>query len=141
MFRIRSFDKRDARAAYERQKGVCPYCGKHFELEEMQADHIVPWSKGWRTVPDNCQMLCRDCNLSKGARQGGETMAFGEDVPYEVTDDRMPSLTIDGMPVRRVGITLTGAGGEQRSFSATWEEVAWTIADDMLGQGGFNVRR
>lgn len=62
---IRSFDKRDARAAYERQEGVCPMCNTHFEFEEMQADHIVPWSKGGRTVPDNCQMLCRDCNIKK----------------------------------------------------------------------------
>lgn len=62
---IRAFDQRGARAAYERQKGMCPYCGEHFEFEEMQADHIVPWSKGGRTVPENCQMLCRDCNLKK----------------------------------------------------------------------------
>lgn len=65
---IRAFDKRDARAAYERQKGICPICGEHFEYEEMHADHIVPWSKGGKTVPDNCQMLCRDCNLKKGAQ-------------------------------------------------------------------------
>ena len=65
---IRAFDKRDARAAYERQKGICPVCGKHFEYEEMHADHIVPWSKGGKTTPDNCQMLCRDCNLKKGAQ-------------------------------------------------------------------------
>lgn len=62
---IRAFDKRDARAAYERQDGVCPLCGEHFEFEEMQADHIDPWSKGDRTVPENCQILCRDCNLKK----------------------------------------------------------------------------
>ena len=65
---IRAFDKRDARAAYERQKGICPICGKHFKFEEMHADHIVPWSKGGKTTPDNCQMLCRDCNLKKGAQ-------------------------------------------------------------------------
>lgn len=62
---IRAFDKRDIRAAYERQKGICPICGKHFELKDMHADHITPWSKGGRTVPENCQMLCRDCNLRK----------------------------------------------------------------------------
>ena len=62
---IRTFDKRDSRAAYELQKGVCPYCGQHFEFDEMHADHITPWSKGGRTVPENCQMLCRDCNLKK----------------------------------------------------------------------------
>lgn len=42
------------------------YCGEHFELSEMHADHIVPWSKGGTTTADNCQMLCRDCNLKKG---------------------------------------------------------------------------
>lgn len=62
---IRNFDNRDKRAAYERQKGVCPICGKHFEIEHMHADHIVPWSKGGRTVPGNCQMLCTLCNLRK----------------------------------------------------------------------------
>ena len=62
---IRAFSNRDARAAYERQQGVCPMCGEHFEFEDMQADHIIPWSKGGRTVSDNCQMLCRDCNLKK----------------------------------------------------------------------------
>ena len=65
---IRAFDKRDARAAYERQKGVCPICKEQFEFEEMHADHIIPWSRGGHTTSDNCQMLCRDCNLKKGAQ-------------------------------------------------------------------------
>lgn len=64
---IRAFSPKMARTAYERQKGICATCGKHFGIEQMQADHIVPWSKGGRTTADNCQMLCRDCNLKKGA--------------------------------------------------------------------------
>ena len=36
---------------------------------QMHADHITPWSKGGKTTPDNCQMLCRDCNLKKGAQE------------------------------------------------------------------------
>ena len=62
---IRAFDKRTIRATYEKQQGICPKCGKHFELKEMHADHITPWSKGGRTVPENCQMLCADCNRKK----------------------------------------------------------------------------
>ena len=31
----------------------------------MEGDHIVPWSKGGRTVKENYQMLCRDCNRRK----------------------------------------------------------------------------
>ena len=63
---IRAFDRRDALAAYERQNHRCAYCGEEFEFEQMQADHIVPWSKGGKTVSDNCQMLCVKCNLGKG---------------------------------------------------------------------------
>ena len=62
---IRSFSLCMSRAAYERQKGICPKCGKHCEMEEMQADHITPWSKGGKTTPENCQMLCAPCNRKK----------------------------------------------------------------------------
>ncbi len=62
---IRAFSPKMARTAYERQKGICPKCGNHFEIEEMQADHITPWSKGGKTIPENCQMLCADCNRKK----------------------------------------------------------------------------
>ena len=44
----------------------CPKCGEYFDIKEMQGDHITPWSKGGKTTPENCQMLCRDCNLKKG---------------------------------------------------------------------------
>lgn len=62
---IRAFKPKMARAAYERQGGICPKCGKQFEIEEMQADHITPWSRGGKTIADNCQMLCADCNRRK----------------------------------------------------------------------------
>ena len=66
---IRSFDRRDALAAYGKQGHKCAICGEEFEFEQMHADHITPWSKGGKTTPDNCQMLCRDCNLKKGAQE------------------------------------------------------------------------
>ena len=62
---IRRFSDKMARTAYERQKGVCPKCGKKFAIEDMQADHITPWAKGGKTVAENCQMLCADCNRRK----------------------------------------------------------------------------
>ncbi|WP_338626298.1 HNH endonuclease signature motif containing protein [Selenomonas sp. TAMA-11512] len=62
---IRAFSSKMARTAYERQKGICPRCGKYYEIEEMQADHITPWSKGGKTIVENCQMLCADCNRRK----------------------------------------------------------------------------
>ncbi|WP_033163591.1 GmrSD restriction endonuclease domain-containing protein [Sharpea azabuensis] len=62
---LRTFTQSMARSAYERQKGICPICSQHFEITEMQADHITPWSKGGKTTPENCQMLCADCNRRK----------------------------------------------------------------------------
>lgn len=65
LLNLRAFDKRDKMAAYSRQNGICPICGQHFEFNEMEGDHIKPWSKGGQTIPENCQMLCKDCNGKK----------------------------------------------------------------------------
>jgi hypothetical protein len=63
---LRQFSDNQRTEAYERQKGICPKCKKHYQLSEMDADHILPWSKGGKTVPENCQMLCiRDNRSSK----------------------------------------------------------------------------
>ena len=62
---LRGFDPDDMRVAYETQKGFCPICKGKFAFEEMRGDHIKPWSKGGKTVPENLQMLCADCNARK----------------------------------------------------------------------------
>jgi len=65
---IRTFTDAQRQEVYEKQHGVCPICGKHFDLGEMDADHITPWSKGGHTLIGNCQMLCKECNRRKGNR-------------------------------------------------------------------------
>lgn len=65
---IRTFDDNTKREIFEKQNGVCKICGKHFEIEQMEADHITPWREGGRTVSENCQMLCKECNRRKGAK-------------------------------------------------------------------------
>lgn len=62
---IRAFSDNQKREAYERQKGICPTCKKHYELNEMEADHITPWHKGGKSTAENCQMLCREDNRRK----------------------------------------------------------------------------
>jgi hypothetical protein len=62
---IRNFSKIQKTKAYERQNGICAICKKHFELNEMEADHITPWSEGGKTELDNCQMLCKEDNRRK----------------------------------------------------------------------------
>ena len=65
---IRSFTDKMKREAYEKQKGVCPKCKKHFEIEEMEADHIKPWHEGGKTTAENCQMLCKQDNRIKSGK-------------------------------------------------------------------------
>ena len=65
---IRAFTDAQKLAAYERQGGICADCGQHFELSQMEADHITPWHDGGRTIADNCQMLCRECNRRKSGK-------------------------------------------------------------------------
>lgn len=65
---IRQFSDKMKNTAYERQGGICPICGGKHELKDMEADHITPWSEGGKTVAENCQLLCRECNRRKGKK-------------------------------------------------------------------------
>ena len=65
---IRAFTDTQKRTAYEKQNHTCSICGKSFDLDKMHADHIIPWHAGGKTVPENLQMLCRDCNLKKSGQ-------------------------------------------------------------------------
>ncbi len=77
---LRAFDDDEKLEVYMNQGGLCPVCQKngrpttdathdknnaHWELDEMEADHIIPWSKGGKTEISNCQMLCRTHNGMK----------------------------------------------------------------------------
>ncbi len=65
---LRQFDDKMKRRVYERQNGNCPTCKKHYELSEMEADHIVAWHEGGKTVIENCQMLCKLDNRTKSGK-------------------------------------------------------------------------
>ena len=77
---IRAFTKAQAKRQFTKQlkyamdKGVhvCPHCAEAYEpfdmdtkFEDMEADHIIPWSKGGKTTDDNLQMLCKRHNRIK----------------------------------------------------------------------------
>ncbi|EJF0769393.1 DUF262 domain-containing protein [Campylobacter upsaliensis] len=77
---LRAFSESVKRAVYEKQGGVCansdghikgvkcPHENERLELEQMEADHILAWSKGGKTEKENCQMLCVKCNRAKSDR-------------------------------------------------------------------------
>ena len=84
LLEVRVFDEAVKRAVYERQTAAakingtsnCPLCalshtankGKLWKLAEMDADHVAAWSKGGKTSPENCEMLCITHNRAKGNR-------------------------------------------------------------------------
>lgn len=65
---LRSFPEKIKLAVWEKQQHKCAMCGKEFDIEFMECDHITPWRDKGRTVIENCQMLCRECNRRKGGK-------------------------------------------------------------------------
>ncbi len=83
---LRTFTDSQKAQMYEKQKGICangggikgggqglngikcPHENEVLEIGQMQADHIVPWSKGGKTELSNGQMLCAECNRAKSGR-------------------------------------------------------------------------
>lgn len=48
-----------------RDRYRCQYCGDRFEAAELTYDHLVPRSKGGKTVWENILTACVDCNAKK----------------------------------------------------------------------------
>lgn len=65
---LRAFPEKIKLAVWEKQDHKCAHCGKEFDIQLMEGDHITPWRDGGRTVVENCQMLCRECNRRKGSK-------------------------------------------------------------------------
>lgn len=65
---IRTFTDSQKRKKYEEQGGICPICGQHFKIDEMEGDHIIAWKDGGKTEYDNLQMLCKHCNRTKSGK-------------------------------------------------------------------------
>lgn len=62
---LRTFEPHVKKAIFEKQRGICAHCKEKFTLDQVHADHIKPWSLGGKTIPENCQILCKSCNAKK----------------------------------------------------------------------------
>lgn len=65
---LRTFPEKIKLEVYREQGGICPITGKHYEYDEMEADHIIPWSKGGATIKENCQMIWKYANRTKSSK-------------------------------------------------------------------------
>lgn len=84
LLNVRVFDENTKNRVYIRQTDEakekhisnCPLCAighdankeKIWTQKEMDADHVLAWSKGGATDESNCQMLCKTHNRAKGNR-------------------------------------------------------------------------
>jgi hypothetical protein len=50
-------------AVWRRDQGKCARCGSR---EKLEYDHIIPMSKGGGNTVRNIELLCQNCNRSKG---------------------------------------------------------------------------
>ncbi|NLL84240.1 MAG: HNH endonuclease [Lentisphaerae bacterium] len=46
-------------------RGVCHYCGKSFQPDQLTMDHVVPVARGGKSVKGNVVPACQGCNKSK----------------------------------------------------------------------------
>ena len=53
---------------YGEQEGHCAGCATHFEMRNLEVDHIIARAKGGTDHIENLQLLCGNCNSIKGDR-------------------------------------------------------------------------
>jgi len=66
----RSFDQYDRLQAWNRQKGMCPVCGKAVRLSE-DGHHIVSYAQGGPTTAENCAIVHKACHTKVHSNQDG----------------------------------------------------------------------
>lgn len=55
-----------------RDEGCCQYCHKEVEIKGFTIDHVIPKSKGGKSVWDNVVVSCYNCNQKKGEKSLAE---------------------------------------------------------------------
>ena len=68
---------------YSRAKGICEYCQspEKYSNATFEVEHILPFSKGGKTVIANLALSCSGCNKYKANRISGVDLQTGETVP------------------------------------------------------------
>jgi len=75
---------------FQRDGFQCQYCGRLVPDVTLEADHIMPVSKGGTDDPLNLITSCHDCNIGKGVKQ--------------VSVERTPGIPSEDLTERRLQI-------------------------------------
>jgi hypothetical protein len=77
---------------FARDRHVCAYCGSRFGGSSLEMEHVIPSSRGGRTIWQNVVSACRSCNQRKGNRSP--------------EDAKMPLLYVPYVPNRHEAFIL-----------------------------------
>jgi 5-methylcytosine-specific restriction endonuclease McrA len=75
----------------------CQYCGKRFAASDLSIDHVVPKSRGGKSIWTNVAASCGRCNTRKGDRmpeEAGMRLQHKPEIPKRnpVTPDRLEQV-------------------------------------------------
>lgn len=70
------FSRADVVSKFDSQGGLCVYCGVDLMVSKYHIDHINPLIRGGSNRPDNIQLLCPTCNVSKGKKTHEEYLQY-----------------------------------------------------------------
>ena len=51
----------------KRENQICRECGRSVQDEDVEFDHVIPYSKGGSSDESNVRLLCKTCNRKRGA--------------------------------------------------------------------------
>lgn len=92
------FEEQSVWEAWAEQDYKCAGCGNEITRGEIEADHILPVKGNGKTIKDNLQILCNDCN---GDKSSG--MTFNE--LEEVIKKKSGRLTAE--QIKKIGQVLS----------------------------------
>jgi diadenosine tetraphosphate (Ap4A) HIT family hydrolase len=123
--------------------GRCSLCGATKEERPLDVDHIIPRSRGGKTVTENLQVLCAKCNRSKGNkdttdfRNHTEAETYqdcpfcGEKVKSRIVNENGTAIAVrDKYPVSKYHTLVLPRRHTQEFFTMTSKERR--DAEDLL---------
>ena len=96
-----------------RDKFECQYCGKKFERNDLNIDHVVPRSRGGKTTWDNVVCSCVRCNTKKGNRSPEQA--------------RMPLMRIPKAPRPRAFLNVSMSRVPHDSWKTFVDVAYWNV--------------
>ena len=58
-------------------QGICHFCEERFSKEDLSMDHLVPVSRGGKSVKGNVVVACKACNNKKNYKTPVEMILEG----------------------------------------------------------------